>query len=490
LDANIPVEGNGTWSRISGYGDFTDESDAKTTVSNLSFGENVFQWTITKGNCFSSDQVTIFNKIPDKAFAGTDQTDLCDNYTVLNANDPVSGEGRWSVIKGQGTFEDETSFNSMVSDIGFGENIYRWEVAYGECSTTDEVVVISNKAEAYAGEDQIVYEPSATLNANNAGELDAVWTIVGTSTAQLADSTFFNTSVSDLSEGVNTFKWSIDVNGCVSSDLVSVDYRPIPDAGFITDVDSGCYPLEVQFTNYSVGGSVYNWDFGDGNTSGDRNPTHTFNEPGEFDVKLVAPGPDGNDGVFTKTIVVYDHPIADFTVNPQLVYVPGDNVRFYDLSSDAVSWSWQFGDGAVSDEQNPSYEYQDEGVYSVQLVVTNLDGCSDTLLMTDIVTAEPQGFVEFPNAFKPRPGGSTESVDPSSEYVVVFKPAFRDIDTFTMEIFNRWGQKIFQTNDPETGWDGMYSGQLAPQGVYVYKVSGRYLNGREYRKTGSVMLVR
>ncbi|MGQ1946253.1 PKD domain-containing protein [Geofilum sp. OHC36d9] len=490
LDANIPVEGNGTWSRISGYGDFNDASNAKATVSNLAFGENVFEWTITKGNCFSSDQVVIFNKIPDKAFAGTDQTGLCDTYTVLNANDPVSGEGRWSVIKGQGTFDNETSFNSKVSEIGFGENIYRWEVAYGECSTTDEVVVISNKAEAYAGEDQVVYEPSATLNANNAGELDALWTIVGTSTAQLADASFFNTSVSTLSEGINTFKWRIDVNGCVTSDLVSVDYRPIPDAGFITDVESGCYPLAVQFTNYSVGGSVYNWDFGDGNTSGDRNPKHTFNEPGVFNVKLVAPGPDGNDGVFTKSIEVYDHPIADFTVNPQLVYVPGDKARFYDLSSDAVSWNWRFGDGEVSEERNPSYEYQEEGVYSVQLVVSNQYGCLDTLLMTDIITAEPQGFVEFPNAFKPRPGGSSESVDPSSEYVVVFKPAFRDIDTFTMEIFNRWGQKVFQTNDMENGWDGMYEGQLAPQGVYVYKVSGRYLNGREYRKTGSVLLVR
>ncbi|HBG87190.1 MAG TPA: hypothetical protein DDW62_06530, partial [Marinilabiliaceae bacterium] len=124
----------------------------------------------------------------------------------------------------------------------------------------------------------------------------------------------------NLNEGINTFRWEINVNGCITYDLVSIDYRPVPDAGFITDVDAGCYPLRVLFTNYSVGGSVYMWDFGDGSTSGDRNPVHTYTEPGTYNVKLVAPGPDGNDGVFNKTIEVFEHPVADFTVNPQIVY--------------------------------------------------------------------------------------------------------------------------------------------------------------------------
>lgn len=490
LDANIPTQGTGSWSRVSGYGDFDEKANAKTTVRNLSFGENIFQWTISKGNCSSSDKVTIFNKIPDKAFAGTDQLDLCEDYTVLNANDPVSGDGRWTVVKGKGTFETPSSFNSIVRNVGFGENIYRWEVSYGECSTQDEMVVVSNKTEAYAGEDQVVYKPTALLNANNVGDLGGTWSVVGTSTARLEDPSFFNTSVDNLSDGINAFRWTIDVKGCISSDLVSVDYRPVPDASFITDVEEGCYPLEVLFTNYSVGGSTYMWNFGDGSTSGDRNPTHTFHSPGRFTVTLVSPGPDGKNGEYTKVIDVHDHPVADFTVNPELVFVPGDKARFYDLSSDAISWAWDFGDGNSSTERNPSYTYQEEGIYTVQLEVANQFGCLDTLRMVDLMTAKPQGFVKLPNAFKPRPDGGADAMDPSSEYVVVFKPAHRDVDEFTMEIFNRWGQKIFHTNDIDSGWDGMYEGQLAPQGVYVYKISGKYLNGREYRNTGSVLLVR
>ncbi|MCA1744248.1 MAG: PKD domain-containing protein [Bacteroidales bacterium] len=491
LDANVPVHyDRAYWERISGYGELDDLEDPKTPIRNLAFGANEFQWVIENGSCRSTDRVIIFNQIPDKAFAGSDQLGVCDTYTVLNANDPVTGAGQWSVIKGKGAFDDAAQYNTIVRNLGFGENIYRWEVAYGECSTVDEVAIVSHKTEAYAGEDQVVYEPEAVLNANNAGELDAHWLIVGTSTATFADETFFNTAVYNLSDGINTFGWEVDVNGCISYDQVSVDYRPVPDAGFITNVDEGCYPLRVQFTNYSVGGSVYQWSFGDGSTSADRNPVHVYTEPGAYMVQLNAPGPDGMDGVFTQQILVYDHPVADFTVNPTVVYVPGENARFYDLSTDAVSWYWDFGDGQVSTERNPSYQYREEGVYDVSLMVSNGFDCKDTLIVEAAVTAEPQGFVVFPNAFKPRPGNASGQVDPSAEYVVVFKPAYRDVDAFTLEIFNRWGQKIFETNDIDSGWDGMYEGQMAPQAVYIYKATGKYYNGREFRNSGSVLLVR
>jgi gliding motility-associated-like protein len=491
LDANVPVHfDNAYWERISGYGELDDLSDPKSPVRKLAFGPNEFQWVIEKGSCTSTDRVVIFNKIPDKAFAGSDQLDVCDTYTVLNANDPESGTGQWSVIKGKGAFDDAAQYNTIVREMGFGENVYRWEVAYGECSTVDEVAIVSHKTEAYAGEDQVVYEPEAVLNANNAGELNAHWLIVGTSTATFTDETFFNTAVYNLSEGINTFGWEINVNGCISYDQVSVDYRPVPDAGFITDVEEGCFPLRVQFTNYSVGGSVYQWSFGDGSTSGDRNPVHVYTQPGQYTVQLNAPGPDGMDGVFTKQILVHDHPVADFTVNPTVVYVPGEKARFYDLSTDAVSWYWDFGDGVVSTDRNPSHEYSDEGVYDVMLSVGNSYECKDTLIVENAVVAEPQGFVVFPNAFKPRPGNASGQVDPSAEYVVVFKPAYRDVDAFLLEIFNRWGQKIFETNDIDSGWDGMYEGQMAPQAVYIYKATGKYYNGREFRQSGSVLLVR
>lgn len=491
LDANVPLHGaTGRWERMSGYGEFDDDFDPKTTVRNLEFGMNQFRWIIEKGNCFSSDVITIFNMVPDRADAGSDRIGICENYLTLNANNPQSGTGRWSVVKGTGTFDNPEEYNSVVRNVGFGENIYRWSISYGSCSTEDEMTVVSHKTNAYAGEDQIVYEPRALLNANNAGNLNARWIVVGTSTAEFDDETFFNTNVYNLSDGINTFRWEIEVEGCIASDQVSIDYRVVPDAGFITDVDSGCFPLRVLFTNYSVGGSDYIWDFDDGHSSGERNPVHVFESPGVYNVRLIAPGPDGRDGEYFKEIVVHDHPVADFTVNPQVVYLPGEKARFYDLSIDAISWLWNFGDGTTSSDRNPSYEYRDEGVYDVSLTVTNDRGCVNTFTQSGIITAYQQGFVRFPNAFRPRPDGASGGIDPSAEYVVVFKPAYKDVDEFKLEIFNRWGQKIYETNDIDQGWDGMHDGRLAPQAVYVYQVSGRYISGREFRKTGSVLLVR
>jgi large repetitive protein len=489
LDGNEPVHFDEAWWQvISGNGTFDNINDRRTRVWGLRHGENLLQWNIRKGSCVSSDLVTITNRIPDKANAGEDQI-LCDNYTVLNANNPVEGNGQWSVIKGQGSFDNRDNPYTTVRNVGFGENIFRWAVTYGECSTIDEMVVVSNKFVAYAGEDQIVYEPNAVLNANNAGALGGRWFVIGTSSAQFVNETFFNTNVYNLSEGINTFQWEIDVNGCISADQVQIDYRVVPDAGFITDIDTGCYPLNVRFTNYSVGGTVYHWDFGDGNSSGDRNPVHTFTRAGVFQVKLIAPGPDGNDGVFVKSIVVHEHPVADFTVNPTVVYVPGDKARFYDLSTDAITWMWDFGDGITSEERNPSHMYQEEGVYNVALTVSNSYGCENTKLEEAAIIAEAMGYVVFPNAFRPR-GGGGGTMDPSGEYVIVFKPAYSDVDQFHLEVFNRWGQKIFETRDIDQGWDGLYEGSLAPQAVYVYKVTGRFINGREFRRSGSVLLVR
>jgi gliding motility-associated-like protein len=492
LDGNIPGTGTGTWALASGNGTIVEIDNPKASVTGLGFGKNVFLWSIVEGNCISTDSVNVSNKVPDLANAGYDlPLTICQNYYGLNGNEPITGSGKWIVLKGTGTFTNPSTYNSMVTNIGFGENIFQWQINYGECVTTDEIVVINNKSIADAGEDQIVYEPSTTLNANNVGGLSSGWHVVGTSSAVFNDPQFFNTRVTNLSNGINTFKWEINVNGCIVSDFVSVDYRPIPNAAFITNIENGCYPITVRFTNYSAGGLSYHWDFGDGNSSGDRNPVHTYEHPGKFTVTLSSEGPDGNDGISTKIIDVYDHPTANFTVNPQLVYIPGDNARFYDLSTDAASWFWNFGDGNTSELRNPTYAYQNAGAFDVKLTVANNYGCKDSLQLASAVIAELEGFIAFPNAFSPRSSGSSDyNSSSNANNTEVFKPVFRDVDTYLLQIFNRWGQLIFESTDVNVGWDGLYQGQLSPQAVYVFKASGKYFSGREFRETGSVLLVR
>ena len=85
---------------------------------------------------------------------------------------------------------------------------------------------------------------------------------------------------------------------------------------------------------------------------------------------------------------------------------------------------------------------------------------------------------------------STGNGDLSGRDDTVFKPKYRDVESYNLQIFNRWGQLIFESNDVNEGWNGMYNDQLSPQEVYVWKVKGKFVNGREFRETGSVLLVR
>ncbi len=489
LDANAPVYGTGSWSVVSGKGDFDSTTDPKTTIRNLGFGDNILMWSIQNGNCFSTDQVTIYNKVPDEAAAGSDR-ETCDDYIVLNANNPHDGAGNWSVISGAGTFDDPGVFNTTVRNLGYGDNVFKWTISVGECTTEDEVMVTSNKAAPFAGEDDVSYSPDYAMQAENPGNLTGTWTIVAGG-GTFDDPNFFNTTVRGMPEGKSTYRWTIITDGCEAYDDVTIDYKVVPESGFTTDVDAGCYPLDVKFTNYTIGGTSFEWDFGDGSPiNTQRNPSHTFEEAGVFTVILTAPGPDGRDAVSSQVITVHEHPVADFNVGPTVVWIPNDPIKCSDLSIDAVKWLWNFGDGSTSEEQHPTYTYSEAGLYSISLYVENQFGCDNTYVVNDAVEAKLSGFISFPDTFAPRPGGGGNSGGIGERNDAIFKPKHRDVDKFHMQIFNRWGQLIFETREIEEGWDGMFDGKLAPQAVYVFKASGSFVNGVEFREAGSVLLVR
>lgn len=142
-------------------------------------------------------------------------------------------------------------------------------------------------------------------------------------------------------------------------------------------------------------------------------------------------------------------------------------------------------------EQNPIYEFKDVGVYSVSLVTTNVYGCTDSIMKSDYITAQQQGFIVFPNAFMPSGSvdNGTGAVSSVSENTI-FKAIYKFVDTYELQVFNQWGQLVFSSTDISEGWNGEYKGQLVPQGVYVWKVTGKFLSGKEYKVVGDVMVIR
>jgi len=152
-------------------------------------------------------------------------------------------------------------------------------------------------------------------------------------------------------------------------------------------------PLEVSFTDLSAGEVTdWYWTFGDGDTSTEQNPAHTYNEVGVYTVSLEVSGPAGTDSRVEADYITVNEPpvapVADFSGTPLSGPAP-HLVSFTDLSTgDVTGWLWAFGDGGTSTEQNPSHIYNDAGVYTVSLEVSGPAG-TDSRIETDYVTVTP-----------------------------------------------------------------------------------------------------
>lgn len=127
---------------------------------------------------------------------------------------------------------------------------------------------------------------------------------------------------------------------------------------------------QIIFTNTSQHATSYEWDFGDGNSSTDENPVHSYASAGSFSVKLTATGEGGSDSA-SKVVTVMDAtPIADFTINKTTAGI-GERISFTNTSLNATEYEWDFGDGNMSIETNPTHEYDEAGNYTVKLVASN-----------------------------------------------------------------------------------------------------------------------
>lgn len=279
--------------------------------------------------------------------------------------------------------------------------------------------------------------------------------------------------------------------GDTATQVVTIE-PPYPTASFTGSAD-GCAPLTVQFTNTSLLGQSYLWNFGDGGSSTADNPVYTFTVPGTYTVTLTAHGPGGtvNTVVHVDSIVVRPRATAFFIAQPEQVVVPGEPVDFHNLSGNADSFWWDLGDGTTSTEMNPEHTYQQAGGYTVTLVANNMWNCPDTFTVVDAVMGIATGSIAFPNAFTPNGDGPTDGIyDPSSLSNDFFFPVQEGVQDYRLQVFNRWGELVFESTDVRRGWDGYYRGEQAKQDVYAWKAWARFSDGREQKLAGDVTLLR
>ncbi len=263
---------------------------------------------------------------------------------------------------------------------------------------------------------------------------------------------------------------------------------PLPVADFDSSY-AACAPVQMNFRNNSIWGNVYKWDFDDGTTSDKRDPVHVFDQEGIYNVKLEVDG-DGGKNYHYETVTVYKNPVARFEVQPRDVMLPEANVKCFSTSLHADRYLWDFGDGQQSDIGDPEHLYDALGTYDISLKVWTENQCVDSVLLPEAVKVEGAGLLTFPNAFTPNMNGPSDAhYNPSDMNNDVFFPEHDGVKEYHLEIYTRWGELIFTSDDVNIGWNGYYKGQLARQGVYVWKAKGVFYNGKPYNKAGDVTLL-
>lgn len=185
-------------------------------------------------------------------------------------------------------------------------------------------------------------------------------------------------------------------NGCSTTVSHSVVVSVQPEADFSAVPINGCVPLDVDFTNLSSNYSFNSWDFDDGNTSVAVNPSHTFTHPGNYAVELLVENANGCRDSIARTITVYPLPIADFDItNTDACYAPV-TISTSNLTTGAVGYSWDFGDGNTSSLNNPANVFQDPGTYTIELTATSIHGCVDVATLDFTVYPTPEAAFTLP----------------------------------------------------------------------------------------------
>jgi hypothetical protein len=205
-------------------------------------------------------------------------------------------------------------------------------------------------------------------------------------------------------------------------------------------------------------------------------------------VKLIALGLAGSDTT-EQIVYIADNPQALFGVYPTEATTLKQLFKFINNSIDGVSYLWDFGDGNTSTDENPSHTYEEGGVYTVSLVVWSEDDCVDTLIQESLIrVVAGEGETMFPNAFVWNGSGPTGGYwEEGTIDNTVFHPHMENVVEMRMIIYNRWGEKLYESNKVHIGWDGyLNSEKLAIEGVYVYKCWVTYYSGQQEILTGDV----
>jgi len=469
------------------------------TISGTPTVSGTFNYTVTTtGGCPPATNTgTIVVNNGNTITSGTNQT-VCINSAINNINLTTTGAtgatfsglptgvtGSWAgnVATISGTPTVSGTFNYTVNTTG----------GCPPASTTGTITVIPGNTIA-AGTSQSICMNAAitTISLATTGATGA--TFAGLPAGVYGSWSGNNATISGTPTVSGTFNYTVTTTGGCPPATASgtITINSLPNVSFDADLREGCAPLDVIFTNSTTSSSALSscvWSMGDGTTINGCGPiSYTYPNPGDYDVTLSTTDVNGcfNSLTLADYIYVEANPIANFSASQYSVsnLSAGTNIDLTNQSIGASSYVWNYSDGGGSVLTNPTYVIQtaDEESFSITLIAISDLGCTDTV--TRVITITEELIYYIPNAFTPDGDSHNNSFQP------VFTSGY-DPYNFTMLIFNRWGEIIFETHDVEFGWNGTYNGKLVQDGSYTWKIDFKSsVTDKKHTDTGHVTLIR
>ncbi len=281
-----------------------------------------------------------------------------------------------------------------------------------------------------------------------------------------------------------------NLNGCLAeTQIVSVTVDTVPAVTFDVSATSGCPPMNVVFTNTTDNAFDCVWDI-DGITTMNECSgfSFTFWDEGCYDINLSMGTPYGCTASTTMEdlICVLPSPNVDFSVSTSQVSFGSSEVDFTNNSTNAVDYIWDYGDGTADSlvfYPGPhEFDIDDEEFFPVTLYGISEFGCIDSLQL--MIFVDHDAVIFAPNSFTPDNDGLNDTWFPTYSTSI-------DENHFEVQIYNRWGEMIFEAKDFSNTWDGTYKGKACQVGTYTYRILyKRKYSEERHHVVGHISLIR
>ena len=384
LAANTPTAGTGTWTLVSGKGTITSPNSPNSTVTGLGVGPNVFRWTIANPPCSSSTStVTITGVgIPSTANAGPDQVICGGNSATLAANAATTGTGKWTLVSGAGTITDPSNPNTGVTNLGLGNNVFRWSIANAPCSdATDDVTIKRNDLPKIDTTAMSIKSPSCSQSDGYIHGI--VVTASSAVTYQWNTVSYPSADINNIPAGSYTLVVK-DADGCSSTmGPISVVNPNPPNKPVIVSAGNICIGKSIKvWVQNPLPGVIYTWTGPTGNPLGKGDAitinNATLADLGKYSATGSFSGCTGSTG--SANVNVFEGPKP--VISGKLEICPGETTILSATNSipggsaTIQEYYWKYNGVKINPSNSSTITATKQGTY--ELVIINSNTCSDT----------------------------------------------------------------------------------------------------------------